>query len=178
MDNYSSKYDNFILLDDLNSESTESAVRGFCEIYSCKNLIKDNTCFKNPLKPSCIDLIITNRSKSFKNSVTVESGLPDFHKMTLTVMKIFYKIESEGIRTFASRTTAPWTIAPWMIAPQVIAPRTIAPKDNCLRGKLPPGQLPPGQFPPRKIAPEENCLPDNCPLDDCSQKITVKIITS
>ena len=54
LDNYSSKYDNFILLGDLNSEPTESAVRDFCEIYSCKNLIKDNTCFKNPSKPSCI----------------------------------------------------------------------------------------------------------------------------
>ena len=65
LDNYSSKYGNFILLGDFNSEPTESAVRDFCEIYSCKNLIKDNTCFKNPSKPSCIDLIITNRPKSF-----------------------------------------------------------------------------------------------------------------
>ena len=91
LDNYSSKYDNFILLDDLNSETTESAVRDFCEICSCKNLIKDNTCFKNPLKLSCIDLIITNRPKSFQNYVAVETGLSDFHKMTLIVMKSFYK---------------------------------------------------------------------------------------
>ena len=61
LDNYSSKYDNFILLCDLNSEPTKSTVRGLCDIYSCKNLIKDSTCFKNPSKPSCIDLIITNR---------------------------------------------------------------------------------------------------------------------
>ena len=60
-----SKYDNFILLGDLNSDPTESAVKDFCEIYSCKNLIKDNTCFKNLLKPSCVDLIITNRPTSF-----------------------------------------------------------------------------------------------------------------
>ena len=53
LDNYSSKYDSFVLLGDLNSEPTESAVRHFCQIYGCKNLIKDNTCFlkiwKNPL---------------------------------------------------------------------------------------------------------------------------------
>ena len=55
LDNYSSKYDNFILLADLNSEPTESAVKDFCEICSCKNLIKDSTYFKNPSKPSCID---------------------------------------------------------------------------------------------------------------------------
>ena len=88
LDNYSSKYDNFIILDDLNSEPTESAVRNFCEIYSCKNLIKDNTCFKNPLKPSCINLIITNRPKSFHNIVAVETVLWDFHKMKITVMKV------------------------------------------------------------------------------------------
>ena len=91
LDNYSSKYDNFILFGDLNSEPTESAVRDFFEIYSCRNLINDNTCFKNPSKLSCIDLIITNRPKSFQNSVTVETGLSDFYKMTLTVMKVFYK---------------------------------------------------------------------------------------
>ena len=88
MGNYSTKYDNFILLGDLNLEPTESAVQDFCESYSCKNIIKDNTCLNNPLKPSCIDLIITNRPKSFQNSVTVELGLSDFHKMTLTIMKI------------------------------------------------------------------------------------------
>ena len=88
MDNYSSEYDNFILL---NSETTESAVRDFCQIYGCKNQIKDNTCFKNPKKPSCIDLIITSRPKCFQNSVTLETSLSDFHKITLTTMKVFYK---------------------------------------------------------------------------------------
>ena len=90
MHNYSSKYDNFILFGDLNSEPTK-AVGDFCEVYSCKNLIKDNNCFKDPLKPFSIDLVITNRPKSFQNSVTTETGLSDFRKMTLTVTKAFYK---------------------------------------------------------------------------------------
>ena len=102
LDNYSSKYDNFILLGHLNSEPTESAVRNFCQIYGCKNLIKDNTCFKNPEKPSCIDLIITNRPKSFQNSMTLETGLSDFHKMTLTVIKVFYKKQKPTIITYRS----------------------------------------------------------------------------
>ena len=102
MDNYSSKCDNFIVLVDLNSEPTESAVRDFCQIYGCKNLIKDNTCFKNPEKPSCIDLIITNRPKSVQNSMTLEKGLSDFHKMTLTVMKVFYKKQKLTIITYHS----------------------------------------------------------------------------
>ena len=100
LDNYSSKYDNFILLGDLNSEPTESAVRDFCEIYSCKNLIKDNTSFRNQLKPSCIDLMIRNRPKSFQNFVAVKTGLSDFHIMTLTVMKVFYKKQKTNIVTY------------------------------------------------------------------------------
>ena len=91
VDNFSSTYDNFILPGDLNSELTESAVSDFCQIYACKNLIEDNFCFGNPEKLSCIDLIIANRPKCFQNSVTLETGLSGFHKMTLRVMKIFYK---------------------------------------------------------------------------------------
>ena len=100
LDNYSSKYDNFILLDDFNSEPTESAINDFCQIYSCKNLIKDNTCFKNPLKPPCIDLIIKIRPKSFQNSVTIEIGLSNFPKITLIVMKVFCKIQKPNIVTY------------------------------------------------------------------------------
>ena len=100
MDNHSSKYDNFILLGDLNYDPSESAVRDFCKIFSCKRLIKDNTCFKNLLKPSCIDLIITNSSKSFQNSVTLETGLSDIHKMMLTVMKVFCKKQKTNIVTY------------------------------------------------------------------------------
>ena len=99
MDNYSSKFDNFIFLGDLNSEPTESAVRDFCQIYRCKIQIKDNNCFKYPGKPSCIDLIITNRPKCFQNSVTLEAGLSDFHNTTLRVMKVFYKNQKPTIIT-------------------------------------------------------------------------------
>ena len=42
---------------------------------------------KNPTNPSCVDLILTNRPRSFQNSCTFETGLSDFHKMTLTVLK-------------------------------------------------------------------------------------------
>ena len=37
--------------------------------------------------PSMIDLIITNKQKSFQNTVGVSTGLSDFHKMVLTSMK-------------------------------------------------------------------------------------------
>ena len=38
-------------------------------------------------KPSCIDLLLTNRHKSFQSSSVVKTGLSDFYMMTVTVMK-------------------------------------------------------------------------------------------
>ena len=60
----------------------------FCDFYELKNLIKDA---KNPENPSCIDLILTNNTNSFQNSGVIETGLSDFHKMTVTVMKASFE---------------------------------------------------------------------------------------
>ena len=62
----------------------------FCDLYNLKNLITDPTCFKNPQNPSSIDVILTNKSRSFQNSQTVETGLSDHHKMTITVLKSYF----------------------------------------------------------------------------------------
>ena len=88
---FSSKYDNFIILGDLNSEPCEQPILDFCHAYNCQNIIKDKTWLKNPQNPSCTDLIITNRERSFQNSTVIETGLSDFHKMSLSIMKVFYK---------------------------------------------------------------------------------------
>ena len=82
---------------DFNTEPTDTALSNFCEIYNLKNLIKDKTCFKNPNKPSCIDLIITNRPKGFQNSMVTETGLSDFQKMCITVMTMYYSKHKPSI---------------------------------------------------------------------------------
>ena len=66
-------------------------MENFCGIYHLHKLIKDPTCFKNPDKPSCINLLLTNFPKSFLKSQTLETGLSDFRNLTLTVLKIHYK---------------------------------------------------------------------------------------
>ena len=91
MDNYLPFYDNIILLGDFNAEMSENAMIEFCDIYNLKNLVKDPTCFKNVQHPSCIDLILTNRPKSFQKTVVTETGLSDFHEMTVTVLKSYFK---------------------------------------------------------------------------------------
>ena len=61
-------------------------------------MINKPTCYKNPDKPACIDLILTNCPGSFQNSCVSETGLSDFRKMITTVMKISYrKIEPRVI---------------------------------------------------------------------------------
>ena len=59
----------------------------FCKYYNFKSLIHVPTCYKNPNNPSCIDLILTNSPRSFQSSCAIETGLSDFHKMIVTVMK-------------------------------------------------------------------------------------------
>ena len=77
------KYGNIILVSDFNAEPADTIVSDFCEIYNLKNIIREKTCFKNPNNSSCIDLIITNVSKSFQNSTVIDTGLSDFYKMCI-----------------------------------------------------------------------------------------------
>ena len=87
IDRYMSKLEHFLFLGDFNSEVHEEGMRTFCEMYNLRNLIVGPTCFKNPLHPSSIDVILTNRARSFQNICIMESGLSDHHKMTICVMK-------------------------------------------------------------------------------------------
>ena len=88
---YLSKYENLLLIGDWNSAVTEKEMKDFCEIYNLENLIKEPTCFKSANNPSSIDIMLTNKKLSFQNSMTLETGLSDFHKMTITVLKRYFK---------------------------------------------------------------------------------------
>ena len=59
-------------------------------IINLKNLNNVPTCHENPLKPSCIDLFLTNCSRSFQDTQVIETGLSDFRKMNITVLKMFF----------------------------------------------------------------------------------------
>ena len=67
-------------------EVSEDAMIAFCDTYGLANLVKAPTCYKNPQNPICIDLILTNKPKSYFNTLVLETGLSDFHKMTVTVI--------------------------------------------------------------------------------------------
>ena len=90
IDRYGEKFENCLLLGDFNKEETDEEVHNFMIGYALKNLMKEPTCFKSE-NPRCIDLILTNRYRSFQNTTTVETGHSDFHKMVPTVLKTTYQ---------------------------------------------------------------------------------------
>ena len=80
-----------MLLGDLNVESSDPVLNDFCNVYNLFSLVKEPTCFKNPDNPSCIDLFLTNRPRNFQNTLTINTGISDFHKMVITVVKFSTK---------------------------------------------------------------------------------------
>ena len=53
--------------------------------------MKEPTCYKNPVNPSCIDLLLTNRPRTFQCTTTIEADISDFYKLVVTILKTFYK---------------------------------------------------------------------------------------
>ena len=91
IDKFIGNYDNLLLIGDYNSETKEEHMKDFCDTYDLQNLIKEPTCFKSVENPTTIDLILTNRHMSFHTSIAIETGISDYHKMTVTVLKTYFK---------------------------------------------------------------------------------------
>ena len=97
LDLHSLKYEKVLILGDFNVGVEEANMQTFCESYNLKSLIKQPTCYKNPDKPTCIDLISTNVPRMFQSTCVIETGLSDFHLMTLTVMRKTFKKFRESL---------------------------------------------------------------------------------
>ena len=86
-------YDNIIILGDLNCDYNikDNKLYEFSEVYNLKNIVKGNTCFKNTNHPTSIDVILTNRKERFQDTKIIETGLSDYHKMTITCLRRYVK---------------------------------------------------------------------------------------
>ena len=89
-DTLNATYENIILIGDFNVQPYKINMSDFSNIDNFKNLIKQNTCYKNREKPSCIEKMLTNFQRSFQNTCLFETGFSGFHKMTVTVMKLHF----------------------------------------------------------------------------------------
>ena len=68
---------------DFNAEISDSHRDSVCATYYLKSLIKVSTCYKSSDKRTRIDFILTDSPRQFQATLTLETGLSDFHKMTV-----------------------------------------------------------------------------------------------
>ena len=76
-----------IVVGDFNIEVNDKRMKSFRENDGLKNIIMNLHVKKNASNPTCIDLILTNILRRFKNTWVIETGPSDFHVMTLTVVR-------------------------------------------------------------------------------------------
>ena len=82
-----------MFLGDFNVEERDKDLQNFLNTYSLKNSVKERTCYKAET-PRCIDLILTNLNQSMLHTTTIETGLSDFHKMIVIVLKSIFQTSS------------------------------------------------------------------------------------
>ena len=105
MDLFTTKYERLFFLGDFNAEMEDSSIKLLCSNYNLTSMINKPTYYKYPDKPTCVDLNLTNCLDSFQTYCVIETGLLDFHKIIVTVMKTSYpKIEpsstNPGLKEF------------------------------------------------------------------------------
>ena len=89
VDFHSHEYGNKVR--DFNLEPSNPIIVSFMNNQNLFNLVKSNTCFKG--EGSCIDLMLTKRKYSFKNTRSFKTGLSDHHHLICSVMKAIFQSE-------------------------------------------------------------------------------------
>ena len=89
LNHFTKTYDNYLAIGDFNLEHHDKRLEYFLNNSNLVKLVKTNTCFKG--SGFCIDLILTNREHSFKNTTSYETGLSDHHHMILTMLKTTFQ---------------------------------------------------------------------------------------
>ena len=86
LDQYTT-YDKFLLAGDFNIEKNEDELIDFTYQFEAKCLVNVPTCFKSDNNPTTVDHFITNAPRLFQSTNVISTGLSDFHKMIITVLK-------------------------------------------------------------------------------------------
>ena len=91
-----SKYGNIVLAGDLNvnmdipAKDTKGYLSDLCDIFDLTNLINKITCHQSK-DGSSLDVILTNRPRSFQKTAIVETGTSDWHSMVLTFLRSHFQ---------------------------------------------------------------------------------------
>ena len=57
LDLFTTKYERLLFLGDFNAGIEDSSIKIYCSNYNLTSMINKPTCYTNPVKPTCIDLI-------------------------------------------------------------------------------------------------------------------------
>ena len=85
-------YDKVVVMGDFNIDVNEvtnqslEKLNTFCETFGLSSLVKDYPCYTKTYKSS-IDLILTNKTSSFRLTKATETGISDVHLLISTYMK-------------------------------------------------------------------------------------------
>ena len=108
------KYDNVILMGDINintfdkEDGANQKLVNFCDVFGLSNLVTAKTCFTKT-SSSSIDVILTNRVRSFQKTSVFETGLSDYHGLVVTVLKSHIpRLKPKVIQMFAELILMPW----------------------------------------------------------------------
>ena len=81
--------DCFVVMEDLNTDTSDKSkdkscyLSDLCDTFSLKNIITGKTCFQKTTD-TLIDILLTNRPRSFLKTGIFEAGLSDHHKLILS----------------------------------------------------------------------------------------------
>ena len=100
---YLDSYKNVTLLGDFDMIPEDKNLQHSTDNFSLEHLIDEPTCFKG--SRSCIDLIITNRKRYFKNTCVTVTGISDFHKLTAVSLKSQILKAPPKIKTYRNYKT-------------------------------------------------------------------------
>ena len=100
LDEHCKEYESYIFIGDFNVNTSDTSMKEFYSLNRLKNLINEPTCHKNSEKPTCIDLILTNQPALFQHGTVLETGLSDFHLLTITVFKMSFQKCKRNVITY------------------------------------------------------------------------------
>ena len=99
------KYDNILLAGDLNIDELKTGsdssnhLSDVKDVFNLTNLVKKPTCFKSQDR-TLIDLMLTNRPRSFLKSQNFEIGLSYCHKLVVSILRATFKKLPREIITY------------------------------------------------------------------------------
>ena len=74
LDSLNSKYEKFLLTRDFNSEDQEIEISSFLNNHEATNIVKEKTCFKSALNPSCLELFLQAALKALSTHIVFLVG--------------------------------------------------------------------------------------------------------